>query len=954
MAEPASETAAKPAAVHAEDVESFLRRTDVRSNHGLDEAEVEKRRAEFGANRLPEGKKKSALLRILEQFLNPLVLTLLAAAAIAVVVGVSAGGEGVLERFGDAIAILLIVILNAFLGYYQERRAEAALDALQKLSAPNARVRRGGKVLVVPAEELVPGDLLELEAGDAIAADARLVQTIDLATEEAALTGESSAAVKDATAPVASDAPLADRATMVFTGTTVMRGKGRAIVTSTGTGTELGKIGEMIRSVGDQKTPLEQRLDKFGSRILKLCILLSLVLLGFGFLRGGRPWHLLLLEAVSLAVAAIPEGLPAITTITLALGMQRMAKRGAIVRKLPAVETLGAATVIASDKTGTLTQNEMTVRGVWTGGNIYKVTGEGYEPTGKFIGDDGNELGDLPASLHYTLATAALCNNAELDVDPETKRWRIVGDPTEGALLTLAAKRKLMRPEGPTSHRVAELPFDSDRRRMTVITRDGQGKEIVHVKGSVDVLLALCVKFSCDTGVRGITEEDRVAIVAEAERMSGQALRVLCLCRRVKKGGTLETTAVEDAPPLGDETDPRSRSVDGGKPADVERELTFLGLVGMMDPPRPGVREAIATCHRAGIRPVMITGDHRVTATAVAREIGLWEAGDEAITGAELAALSDAELADRIDRLRVFARTTAEQKLRIVRAFKARGHVVAMTGDGVNDAPALREAHIGVAMGRGGTDVARQAADLVLADDNFATIVEAVREGRAIYRNIQKFIFFLLSSNMGLLVAVFIVSFFKDWPPLTPLMILWINLVTNGLPALALGVDPPDMHLMKEPPRPTNEGLLVNRDYLGILFVGAVMGASAIYLYATQASDDPTLMESRALAFSLLALSPLFHAFSCRSPIFSIASARPILSPPLLVAVALSAGIHLVAVLIPSLRPVFRTYPLDSNDWILLLGLAVLIIPAVEIAKFIYRRLRPEEAKMPVSAVART
>ena len=862
------------------------------------------------------------------------MLTLLAAAVIAVIVGLTAKGDGtegesLLQRFGDAIAILLIVILNAFLGYYQERRAEAALEALQKLSAPNARVRRDGKAAVIPAEEVVPGDILELEAGDAIAADARLVQTIDLATEEASLTGESSASVKDALAPVARDAPLGDRSTMVFTGTSVVRGKARAVVTATGAGTELGRIGEMIRSVGDQKTPLEDRLDKFGSVILRVCLVLSAVLLLWGFLRGGRPWHDLLLEAVSLAVAAIPEGLPAITTITLALGMQRMARRGAIVRKLPAVETLGAATIIASDKTGTLTQNEMTVRTVFAGGSLFKVTGEGYDPTGSIVNTEGQEVVDLPAPLSYLLATAALCNNAELAADKETGRYRIVGDPTEGALLTLAAKGNLARESvAPSHHFVHELPFDSDRKRMTVITRDKQGRDIAHVKGSVDVLLPLCVKVARNAGVAAMTEEDRRAILAEADRMSEASLRVLALCRRVR-------VSAEDAD-------------------NVERELTFLGLVGMMDPPRAGVKDAVAICKNAGIRAVMITGDHRITATAIAREIGLWEEGDEAISGAELAKLNDEDLAARIMRLRVFARTTAEQKLRLVRAFKAHGHVVAMTGDGVNDAPALREAHIGIAMGLGGTDVARQAADLVLADDNFATIVEAVREGRAIYRNIQKFIFFLLSSNMGLLVAVFVVSFFGRWPPLTPIMILWINLVTNGLPALALGVDPPDPNLMREAPRAPNEGLLVRRDYLGILFVGSVMGLSAVGLYLISAQDRESLLHTRAIAFSLLALSPLFHAWSCRSPIFSILSSRPLISLPLLAAVLTSAAIHLVAVLFPELRPVFSTYAMSNNEWILLIGLAALIVPAVEIAKLIYRWIHPAEAIPPPVSLRRT
>jgi Ca2+-transporting ATPase len=903
---------------HAEELDALLARLGASGSAGLDEDEATARLARHGRNVLPEPPRKSTLRRLLEQFANPLVLTLLAAAAIATVVGFTDHDGPLLSRFGDAIAILLIVILNAFLGYYQERRAEAALDALQKLSAPSARVRRSGKVQVIPAADVVPGDLLELEAGDAVPADARLVQTVDLSTEEAALTGESSACVKDALSPVAADAPLADRVTMVFTGTTVVRGKARAVVTSTGAGTELGRIGEMINSVGDQKTPLEERLESFGTQILRACLLLSVVLLAWGFLRGGRPWHELLLEAVSLAVAAIPEGLPAITTITLALGMQRMARRGAIVRKLPAVETLGAATVICSDKTGTLTQNEMTVREVWTGGRRYRVTGEGYEPVGGFQAEGGAEIDSekLPAPLGYTLATAALCNNAHLDQDQATKRWRIVGDPTEGALLALAAKGNMARESMAPAHQfVHELPFDSDRKRMTVITRDRHGREIAHVKGSVDVLLPLCVKVATDDGVRGLSDEDRRMITAEAERMSAGALRVLALCRRVRKEGQPE---------------------DG----DVERELTFLGLVGMMDPPRQGVKEAVATCKRAGIRAVMITGDHKLTATAIAKEIGLWDEGDEAITGAELARMSDEELGKHIDHLRVFARTTAEQKLRIVRALKAHGHVVAMTGDGVNDAPALREAHIGVAMGKGGTDVARQAGDLVLADDNFATIVEAVREGRAIYRNIQKFIFFLLSSNMGLLVAVFVVSFFGKWPPLTPLMILWINLVTNGLPALALGIDPPDTHLMREAPRNPEEGLLGRRDYLGILYVGGIMGAAAIALYAMSPLDEESLLRTRALAFSLLALSPLFHAWSCRSPILSALASRPLVSLPLLVACAASAAIHFVAILVPQLRPVFRTYAMSSHEWMLLLGLSVLVVPAVELAKAIDRMLR--------------
>ncbi len=898
-------------AAHAENVAEFLERSGG-STDGLDGQRAATLLAEHGHNRLPDPPRKSTLRRIVEQFANPLVLTLLAAALIAVIVGATANAnQGLLARYGDAIAILLIVVVNALLGFYQERRAEASLDALKKLSAPAARVRRDGRVQIINAEEVVPGDLLELEAGDAIAADARLVQTIDFATDEAALTGESSGAVKDALAIVAADAPLADRVTMIFTGTTVLRGKGRAIVTATGVKSELGKIGALLGEVGDQKTPLEERLDTFGAQILRACLMLSALLLGWGFWHGGRSWHEVLLEAVSLAVAAIPEGLPAITTITLALGMQRMAKRGAIVRRLAAVETLGAATIIASDKTGTLTQNEMTVRRVYAGLCAYNVTGEGYDPAGDFLDEAGKPLEGLPEPLIDTLSTAALCNNAELTHDAESGQFKVVGDPTEGALLTLAEKGQLGKASlGPANSFVTELPFDSDRKRMTVITRDARGREIAHVKGSVDVLLPRCVKLSTNEGTRDLTDADRQAILGEADRMSEEALRVLALCKRVR----------------------RNRDDD-----DPERELTFLGLVGMMDPPRKGVREAVETCKRAGIRAVMITGDHRLTATAIAREIGLWEPGDEAITGSEIGALDDAELARRVSKLRVFARTTAEQKLRIVRAFKQRGHVVAMTGDGVNDAPALREAHIGVAMGRGGTDVARQAADIVLADDNFATIVAAVQEGRAIYRNIQKFILFLLSSNMGLLVAVFVVSFIGRWPPLTPLMILWINLVTNGLPALALGIDPPDRGLMLEPPRSPEDGLLSRRDFAAIGYVGVAMGAAAIVLYVAAERAGGALEPARALAFSVLALSPLFHAWSCRSATASIGSLRPVVSVPLVVACSVSAMIHFVAVLIPSLRPIFRTFELSAKDWLVLLALSFVIVPVVEFAKVILR-----------------
>lgn len=904
---------------HAAEVEELLRALGASSADGLSPVEASARRERYGANRLPTPPRDPAWKRLLRQLADPLVLTLLVAAVIATVVAVQEGSGSWLTRYADPVAILLIVVLNAVLGFYQEARAEAALEALQKMAAPRARVRRAGQVVELDASELVPGDLLLLEAGDAVPADARLVQSMDVATEESALTGESVPVGKDAAAVLGLRTPLAERTTMVFTGTTLVRGKGRAVVTATGTRSELGRIGEMMAGIGAQKTPLEERLESFGRIILWVCLALSAALLLWGYARpfvlGGqpRPISLLLLEAVALAVAAIPEGLPAITTITLALGMQRMARRGAIVRRLPAVETLGAATIICSDKTGTLTQNQMTVRQAYIVGHHYDVTGEGYQPDGELVPRDGGSL-QAPA-LHHLAEVAALCNNAE--IVEEDGAHRVIGDPTEGALLVFASKEghppASVRAE---SELLAELPFDSDRQRMTVIVRDHRGRPVAHTKGSVDVLLERCVRFEGDEGVVALDAGVREQILAAAEAMSAKALRVLAFCRHeeVERDGDPET---------------------------IERELTFLGLVGMMDPPRPEAKAAVKTCMAAGIRPVMITGDHKLTARAIAQEIGMWTEGDEAITGQELAELDDAALDEHIMRLRVFARTTPDQKLRIVRAFKHRGHVVAMTGDGVNDAPALRESNIGVAMGKAGTDVARQAADLVLSDDNFATIVEAVREGRAIYRNIQKFIFFLLSANAGLAIAVFGVAFVEHWPPLTPLMLLWINLVTNGAPALALGVDPPSDQLMSEPPRNPNEGLLGRRDYLGVLFVGTVMGAAAIYLYAAAHTG---LEQARALAFTMLAFSPLLHAFSCRSPSVSIFSMRPGLSKPLLVAVAASAAIHLVAVLVPPLQPVFRTFPVSLEEWGLILSLSLLVVPAVEIAKAIDRARRPSDA----------
>ena len=917
-----------PHALTGEEVQGALAELGGDFEHGLSAAKVEALRARFGRNELPKGEKKSAIVQFLSQFANPFVGALLAAAAIAVVIAILNPHDAHAEqtsastfaRYGDAIAILLIVAANAVLGFVQERRAEKALDALQKLGAPMATVIRDGATKQVPAVELVPCDLLKLEAGDLVPADARLLQAHALQTDESALTGESTPVGKDARDVAAHDAGIGERVGMVFLGTTVTAGNASAAVVATGPDTELGRIGALMASHEKKKTPLEERLEKFGGKILWACLALSAFLFVYGFFTSDHPWHYLLLEAVSLAVAAIPEGLPAITTITLAMGMKRMAERGAQVRKLPAVETLGSSSIICSDKTGTLTQNEMTVREAWAGRIKYRVTGLGYDPDGAILRADGPEQAPhlaeqgshLAAPLERLLRTAALCNNARFVRDEDGIR-RVVGDPTEGALLVLAEKGGMARESiAPMSRVVKQLPFDSDRKRMTVVTIDELGRQVAHVKGGIDIILPRCVAMkmgATESGEVALDDALREEIRKVGDEMASRALRVLALARRRKPEG------------------------------DPEEQLTFLGLVGMVDPPRPGVKKAIQTAAAAGVRTVMITGDHRVTAEAIAKELGLWDDGSDAMAGAEIEKASEEELRERVARVRVFARVSAEHKLRIVRAFKARGEVVAMTGDGVNDAPAIREAQIGIAMGVGGTDVAREAADLVLLDNNFATIVEAIRQGRAIYRNIQKFIYFLLSSNAGLCVVVFATSFFPRLPDLTPLQILWINLVTNGLPALALGVDPPDNTLMKEPPRSSSEGLLGAREYLGIAVVGVWMGlvAIAVLWIRTGSAGDPKGDHARAMAFSILALSPLFHAFNCRSTTASIARTGIFKSRALIGAVTVSALIHLVAVLIPQLNVVFKTYPMSAVEWLVMLGCAASIIPVIEVLKAIER-----------------
>jgi Ca2+-transporting ATPase len=885
---------------------------------GLTSEECSRRLEEHGRNELPRPPKEPEWKKLLAQLKDPLVGLLLVAAVVATVVNLSTGGEGesLLQRMGDAIAILIIVVLNAVLGYLQERRAERALDALEKMTSPTANVLRDGGVVTVDAALLVPGDVVILDTGDRAPADLRLVESANLAVDEAALTGESLPVEKSAGAVVAPDTPVADRVNMAFLGCTVVRGRGRGIVSGTGVNSRLGRIGQLIGEAEQKKTPLEERLERFGRGILIVTLAVSALVFVAGLWGGGGSLATLFLVAVSLAVAVIPEGLPAISTITLALGMQRMAKHGALVRRLPAVETLGCATVICSDKTGTLTCNEMTVREVrLPRGRRFTATGEGWDPAGEILRDGAAvdalaDLGLLPA-IHC----GVFCSNSRLAHDGDA--WSVVGDPTEGALLTLAAKAGLadLVVTCGGDRRVSEVPFAADRRRMSVVTVEDDGARVLWVKGSPDVVLGRCSTYRDGEAVSPLADADREAIEADVDEMARGALRVLGLAKRSLR-------------PDEDPDDVR------------EDDLEWLGLAGMNDPPRPEVAPAIVACRNARIRVVMVTGDHALTAQAIARELGMWDEGDLAVTGAELREMPVAHLDGLLPQIRIFARVTAEQKMDIVQAYQRRGDVVAVTGDGVNDAPALKQADVGVAMGLAGTDVAREAADMVLADDNFATIVAAIAEGRAIFRNIQKFIFFLCSSNAGLCAIVFAASLLR-WPAaLTPLMILWINLVTNGLPALALGVDPPESGQMREGPRSRSEGLLGGRLLAGTVAVGVVMGLAGLYVFhLARAGVLPGgLPAGQLAAFMVLGLSPLFHAFNCRSFRSSIFSVGLLRNRVLLVAVTISGLVQLSTVLVPPLRPVFRTTAdLGLEGWLWVLVMCAALVPIVEVYKLVAR-----------------
>lgn len=881
---------------------------------GLSLAQARERLAQYGPNELAPPKKISPWLIFFRQFHNLLILILIAATGISFFLG---------EHL-DAYVILVIILACTVLGFVQEYRAEQAAAALQKLAAPEATVLREGKELVIPAREVVPGDVLVLHTGDRVAADGRLLEAVNLKTDESLLTGESTSVGKKTEPLSEPKLPVSERKNMVFGGTVVTYGRGRAVVTATGMDTEFGGIARLLGEVPQEKTPLEERMASIGLVLSILCLSVSAGAVVFGIVRGHN-WLQMLIWGISLAVAAVPEALPAVVTGALAIGTTRMARRRAIVKRLPTVETMGCTTVICTDKTGTLTKNEMTVRQLFLDGREFEVSGLGYDPAGGFF-QEAREMapGEEPV-LMEAARIAMLCNDAVLEETGEGT-WTIRGDPTEGALVVLARKAGLQEAELARNYpRVAEIPFDSERKRMSTFHRAKAGI-LACAKGAPESLLPRCTRMLTTSGEKLLTDDDRRVIQSAAAHMAGEALRVLGLAYR-KLESMPEPPAEE-----------------------MEADLVWVGLVGMMDPPRPEAKEAVNLCRQAGIRVIMVTGDHPDTALAVAREIGLVapaQANPLVLSGADLNRLSDEDLAGMLSRAAVFARVAPEHKLRLVKLLKSQGEIVAMTGDGVNDAPALKRADIGVAMGITGTEVTKETADMILADDNFATLVAAVEEGRAIFDNIKKYLMYLLSANLAE-ITVLTGTFFLGMPlPLAALQILWVNLVTDGPPALALGVDPKAPDLMARPPRPPDEGVFTMSVIAQMVVTPAYLTLALIPLFhhyfhgylAVMGDPELSLARAQTMVFVTLILAELVRAFNCRSEYYSVFTVGVFANRFLIGACLLSLAMMAVVVEWPPLSRLFHTTPLSWREWLFATFLAFLLFPVLETTKWLTRTI---------------
>ena len=858
-----------------EDLQKLIEEQKSDIKNGLSSEEAKTRLNTYGLNKLAQKKKKGLFIKFLEQFKDVMIIILLIAAVISFVIAII---EGDAEGFIEPALILLIVVINAIIGIFQENKAEKALEALQNMSAPHARVLRDGKEQIISAQEVVPGDIIILEAGDFVPADARLITSVNLKSEESALTGESLPSEKDALAKVAKDAPIGDRDNMVFSGCSITYGRATAIVTGTGMHTEMGKIAGLLAGEKESKTPLQKRLAQLGKYLGIIALVACAIIFVVGIIEKLDIMEVFM-TAVSLAVSAIPEGLPAIVTIVLSIGVQRMVKKNAIIRKLPAVETLGSASVICSDKTGTLTQNRMTTVKTY-------VEGEGLEDFSENIGESARKL------LNY----ATLCCDGDVTFDGDKPQH--IGDPTETAIIYASykigdSKQKLNE----LYPRQGELPFDSDRKLMTTINLI-DGKLVAIVKGAFDIMASRCSKIDIDLAEKANKE------------MSESALRVIAVGYKELDYMPQELTS------------------------EIENDLTFLGLIGMIDPPRPEAKKAVEVCKQAGIRPIMITGDHVITATAIAKELGIFCEGDRAITGRELDEMSDEELDREIRNISVYARVSPENKIRIVRAWQKKGEVVSMTGDGVNDAPALKAADIGCAMGITGTDVAKSASDMTLTDDNFATIVDAVKEGRGIYDNIKKVVGFLLGTNIGEIILVFLTMLIWRQSPLLSIQLLWINLITDSLPAIALGMESVEKDIMLRKPKPKDESMFAHGYGIRIILQGLMFGGLALAGFAIGKAITGTLEGGRTLAFMTLALSQVLHAYNMRSE-YSIFKIGVFSNKKLNIVTLISLALIALVLFVPGVVTAFGMTYLPYYAYLYSLALAIVPIIVMEISKAI-------------------
>jgi Ca2+-transporting ATPase len=920
--------------MHSHTIEHLTDALETHIHKGLTGGQVRERLTQFGPNELKERPRAGFLRLLAGQFNNFLILLLLAAAVISFALGESV----------DAAAILAIVVLNAVLGVVQESRAERALAALRKMAAPSAAVIRDGVQTSVPARELVPGDIVLLEAGNYVPADLRLIESVNLRIDESALTGESHAVQKDARMVLDKDIPIGDRANSAFMSSMITYGRGKGLVTATGMHTQIGLIAQMLQSYEDEPTPLQRRLDELGRVLGMAALAICALIFVFGIIRDTQPamivsrgirayletnqLHIvdLFMTAVSLAIAAVPEGLPAVVTICLALGMQRMVSRHALIRKLTAVETLGCATVICSDKTGTLTQNEMTVIRCWAGGREFEVEGGGRVPEGSFRAGGKKFLPAKDPDASLLFRGAVLCNDARLEESGEAegeRTWRMIGDPTEGALVVAAWKAGLTREklerEMPRS---GEIPFDSIRKRMTTFHPDAlrlssaKGGWVAFMKGAPDIILGLCASIRENGKETPLTPAKRRAVLEANQSMARGALRVLAVAYR-----------------------PMPRLPETLDPDRVEQRMVFVGLLGMIDPPRPEIKSAIQLARQAGLKTVMVTGDYPETARAVAEQIGLMGSGHRILAGLELDKLSVEGLADVADQVDVYARVSPQNKVQIVEALRSRGHVVAMTGDGVNDAPALKRADIGVAMGITGTDVSKETADMVLTDDNYASIVAAIEEGRIIYSNIRKFVYFLVSCNIGEILIV-LLSMLGGLPlPLRPIQLLWLNLVTDGAPALALGLEKGEPDIMQRPPRPAKEPVINRQMVIGVAIQAVVMTAAVMAAFLYGLNHFPgNLAGAQTVAFATIISSELFRAFTSRSERLSIFQLGLFSNRWMLLAVGSSFLLLLGVIYIPFLDPIFNTAMLQARDWLVMIPCIFADSVAAEIYKWILRR----------------